>query len=179
MKSDRTRHPVEGVIVMIQAVPPGIKRSAVTAQGSGRGTKLGRLTVLRHRESGSPGKLRGLVNVPITGARSGVAHGIDRTVLPVKTPLTRKPVGLGEHCVIDQPFGQVGIRSVQPPDRIDTQGARLFPVGGQRNERLVDVFLALGRGEIRVGSDLGARTHAPVFIPDVGNELIQREAPLF
>jgi hypothetical protein len=51
--------------------------------------------------------------------------------------------------------------------------SRLFAVNGKGNKRLIDVALALRVTEIGLNILLGGRAKRQIFVPDVGNELIE------
>src|SRR5215472_7533247 len=119
MKSDSAWIPGEGVIVVAQTVPACIKRRAIAAQRSWRRAEFSSRVVLDHLESGAPGQLRTLVDIPISGGRTIVGKAFHASVLQVEAASAGKAVRLGEHCLVDQPLGERWIRRIQTPHRID------------------------------------------------------------
>ena len=75
---------------------------------------------------------------------------------------------------IDKALGERGCGGVETPDRIDMARLRLFAIGGERNEALINAAFALGIAEIRLHLGSSGRPHRKILIPYVGDKLIER-----
>src|SRR6478672_5607933 len=65
MNADGAWIPGERIVVVIETVPAGIERRAITARGSGRRAEFFLAAVVQDRESHSAGELLGLIDIPV------------------------------------------------------------------------------------------------------------------
>src|ERR1035438_2642560 len=102
MKTDGARIPGECIIVVVQAVPPGVERRPVAAQWCGRRAELGSRVVLDDFQSGSHVKFPTMMDIPISGGGAMVRKAFDGSVLQVETTLPREAVCFRVERLIDQ-----------------------------------------------------------------------------
>src|ERR1051326_740595 len=88
MKADGARTPGERVVVVVQAVPPGIQCGAIATQRRRRCSELCRLVILDPLVTSPASQFCRLMNIPVSRNGTRVGHLLHGPILKVKACFT-------------------------------------------------------------------------------------------